>query len=76
VTRMTLLEEAAELGYEVQEGAFPLADLAASEEAFTSSSVREVMPVVELDGTPVGGGAPGETARELQRALRFRAEIS
>ena len=76
VTRMTLLEEAAELGYEVQEGAFPLAELAAAEEAFTSSSVREVMPVVALDGAPVGDGAPGETAAELQRALRFRAEIS
>jgi hypothetical protein len=35
-----------------------------------------VMPVVALDGAPVGDGAPGETAAELQRALRFRAEIS
>jgi len=73
VTRMTLLEEAAGLGYEIREGAFPLAELAGAEEAFTSSSVREVMPVVELDGAPIWDGAPGEAAKNLQLALRKRA---
>ncbi|MDQ4081435.1 MAG: aminotransferase class IV [Actinomycetota bacterium] len=73
VTRATLVEEAGALGYEVREGGFPLAHLAAAEEAFTSSSVREVMPVVELDGAPVGDGRPGSAARALQAALRARA---
>ena len=73
VTRATLLEEAAGLGYEVREGVFPLAHLAGAEEAFTSSSVREVMPIVDLDGRLVGDGAPGPTARALQAALRARA---
>jgi 4-amino-4-deoxychorismate lyase len=70
VTRATLVTEAASLGYEVREGAFPLDHLAGAEEAFTSSSVREVMPVVELDDLPVGDGAPGPVSRELQAALR------
>jgi 4-amino-4-deoxychorismate lyase len=73
VTRATLVEEAAAAGYEVREGVFPLAHLAGAEEAFTSSSVREVMPVVELDDRPIGAGAPGPTARELQQALRRAA---
>jgi 4-amino-4-deoxychorismate lyase len=73
VTRATLVEEAAGLGYEVREGVFPLAHLAGAEEAFTSSSVREVMPVVELDGRRLGDGAPGPAARDLQAALRARA---
>jgi 4-amino-4-deoxychorismate lyase len=73
VTRATLIEAAADLGYEVLEGSFPLAYLATAEEAFTSSSVREVMPVVELDGTPLGDGTPGSAARELQAALRAAA---
>ena len=73
VTRATLVEEAAHLGYEVREGAFPLAHLAQSEEAFTSSSVREVMPVVERNGAAVGDGRPGHAARQLQDALRTRA---
>jgi branched-subunit amino acid aminotransferase/4-amino-4-deoxychorismate lyase len=37
---------------------------------FTSSSVREVLPVVELDGRPLGSGERGEAARKLQDALR------
>jgi 4-amino-4-deoxychorismate lyase len=73
VTRSTLLEEAEGLGYAVREGAYPVAELAAAEEAFTSSSVREVMPVIELDGAPIGGGSPGPAARELQAALRRAA---
>jgi 4-amino-4-deoxychorismate lyase len=73
VTRSTLLEEAAGLGYEVSEGAYPVDELAAADEAFTSSSVREVMPVVELDGAPIGAGTPGPAARELQAALRRTA---
>ncbi len=73
VTRSTLLEEAARLGYDVREGAYPVDQLAAAEEAFTSSSVREVMPVIELDGAPIGAGTPGPAAGELQAALRRAA---
>jgi branched-subunit amino acid aminotransferase/4-amino-4-deoxychorismate lyase len=47
--------------------------MAGAHEAFTSSSVREVMPVVELDGARVGDGARGPAARELQAALRKAA---
>jgi 4-amino-4-deoxychorismate lyase len=73
VTRATLLEEAGGLGYVVREGAYPVDDLAAAEEAFTSSSVREVMAVVELDGRPLGAGRPGPAAIALQAALRHAA---
>ena len=45
----------------------------AAEEAFTSSSVREVMPVIELDGAPIGRGP---AADELQAALRHAAEAT
>ncbi len=74
VTRATLLELAGPLGYEVEEGVYPLARLARADEAFLTSSVREVMPVVELDGLPVGDGRPGPAAAALQRALRACAE--
>jgi len=73
VTRATLIEEAAAGGYEVREGVFPLEHMASADEAFTSSSVREVMPVVKLDGRPLGSGAPGPAAQELQDALRRAA---
>jgi branched-subunit amino acid aminotransferase/4-amino-4-deoxychorismate lyase len=67
VTRAALLELAPGLGYVVEEGVFPLVDALAGDEAFTSSSVREVLPVVELDGHPFGRGP---AADELQAALR------
>jgi 4-amino-4-deoxychorismate lyase len=70
VTRGVLLRLAPALGYSVREGTFSLADLAAAEEAFMSSSVREIMPVASLDGTPF---PIGPAARELQRALRAAA---
>jgi branched-chain amino acid aminotransferase len=51
----------------VEEGAFPLTQLLAAEEAFTSSSVREVMPLVEVDGQTLGRGPAADA---LQAALR------
>ena len=73
VTRAAVLELAGGLGYEVVEGAFPLTELAAADEAFTSSSVREVMPVTELDGQPLGRGPAADA---LQAALRREATQS
>ena len=73
VTRATLIVEAGKLDYEVREGVFPLEHLAGSEEAFTSSSIREVMPVVELDGRPLGPSVPGPAAKDLQVGLRREA---
>jgi hypothetical protein len=35
--------------------------------------VREILPVVELDGMPVGDGRPGDAAAALQAALRRAA---
>jgi 4-amino-4-deoxychorismate lyase len=73
VTRATLIAEAGGLGYEVREGVFPLEHLASSDEAFTSSTVREVLPIVALDDRPVGDGTPGDVAAKLQGALRGAA---
>jgi 4-amino-4-deoxychorismate lyase len=69
-TRAALLRLAPELGWAVEQGVFPLDQLAGADEIFTSSSIREVMPVVELDGRPVGRGP---AAPALQEALRAAA---
>jgi branched-subunit amino acid aminotransferase/4-amino-4-deoxychorismate lyase len=76
VTRGTLIELAVDLGYEVEVGVYPLDALAGAEEAFTSSAVREVMPIVAVDDAPVGDGRPGKAARELQEELRRCASSS
>jgi 4-amino-4-deoxychorismate lyase len=73
VTRDVLAGAAPSLGYKVVEGTFPVEELAAAEEAFACSSIREVMPIVALDGSPIGDGRPGEAAAALQAALREAA---
>lgn len=73
VTRAWVMRLAEQEGYRVEEGWFPLSDLASAEEAFTSSSVRELMPIVRLDGRPIGSGRPGDAASTLQAALRRTA---
>jgi branched-subunit amino acid aminotransferase/4-amino-4-deoxychorismate lyase len=70
ITRAALLELAPGLGFRVLEGVFTAEDLLGADEAFLSSSTREVMPVVEVDGTRVGEGVPGAAAAELQAGLR------
>ena len=67
VTRATLMELAPGCGYSVEEGAYPLERLLEADEAFTSSSVREVMPLTEVDGRPLGRGP---AADQLQEALQ------
>lgn len=70
VTRAVLLELAPGAGYEVEQGVYPLEDLLAADEAFTSSSVREVMPVIAVDDHPIHRGPAADA---LQKALREEA---
>ena len=55
------------------EGEFAVTELLAADEAFLTSSIREVMPVVAVDGVPIGDGRPGPAAARLQAALRLRS---
>jgi 4-amino-4-deoxychorismate lyase len=73
ITRAVLLDLAPGVGLKVVEGVYTAEDLAAADEAFLSSSTREVMPVVEVDGAPVADGRPGPAATDLQAALRHLA---
>jgi 4-amino-4-deoxychorismate lyase len=70
ITRATLCDLAPTLGLKVLEGVYTAEDLLAADEAFLSSSTRELMPVIEVDGAPVASGRPGPAAAELQSALR------
>ena len=69
-TRAALLELAAAEGIAVDEGEYALERLLAADEVFTSSSVRELMPVVEIDGHVF---EIGPAAVALQASLRRTA---
>jgi branched-chain amino acid aminotransferase len=68
VTRALVLELAVELGIAVDETARPIADLAAADEAFLSSTTREVQAIASVDGValPV---APGPVTMRLAAAF-------
>ena len=69
VMRATLLRVARQAGVVVEERAFTLADAHGAREAFLTSTTNPCVPVVALDGRPIGEGAPGPVSRRLAAAL-------
>jgi D-alanine transaminase len=59
VTRELVIELARAAGIDCREEPLGEAQLRAAREIWLSSSTKEVAPVVQLDGAPVGEGAPG-----------------
>jgi 4-amino-4-deoxychorismate lyase len=66
VTRAAVARLAGEAGYRVREGVFTLPVVLRAEEAFTSSAVRELMPVISIDGREL---PRGDAALRLQSLL-------
>lgn len=69
-TRERILGLAAGLGLACEPLRLLPGDLLGADEAFTASSVREILPVVTVDGAPIGDGRPGPLTRRLQAAYR------
>lgn len=66
ITRTAVVQFAADAGWDVQERPFSIAEAQAADEAFVTSATAFVMPVVEIDGRPVGNGHPGRRTLELR----------
>jgi len=73
ITRGFVIEAARDLGLEVTEVPLTPAQLLSADEAFISSSIREVVPVVRVDSEVIGSGRPGPLTLELLR--RYREKI-
>jgi branched-chain amino acid aminotransferase len=82
VTRAVVIEVARGEGLMVREEPHGPEALAAADEVFVSSTLREVMPVTSLvflessgeQKRPVGDGEPGPIARRLRAAFRTYVE--
>lgn len=68
ITRAAVLELAAAQGLSVAERPFGLAELLAADEAFLTSSLRGVAPLVRVDGRAIGVGRPGDVTRSVAGA--------
>jgi D-alanine transaminase len=66
VTRKSVLALAAEENLAIEERRFTLAEAYDAAEAFNSSASGFVMPVVSIDGKPIGDGAPGPLTKRLR----------
>jgi branched-subunit amino acid aminotransferase/4-amino-4-deoxychorismate lyase len=58
------------LGVELVEGVITIDDLLGADEMFLTSSFKEVLPVVMVDGKKVGGGKSGPVSKELLNLFR------
>jgi D-alanine transaminase len=74
VTRTTVFEVAKKLGFEIEERAFSVEETKAAREVFITAATTLVMPVVMLDGAPIGNGHPGLIALQLRDAFFAVAE--
>lgn len=60
----------------LDERPFTVAEALAAKEAFVTAASQIVMPVVRIDGQPVGAGVPGPVAAALRRIFHHHAEFS
>jgi D-alanine transaminase len=74
IRRRTLLELAQANGIPVLERAFSVAEAKAADEAFISSATTLALPVVSIDGDPVGKGSPGPISQKMREIYKARLE--
>jgi branched-chain amino acid aminotransferase len=73
VTRRVVLNLASQLGIPAAERPLLPEDLLGADEAFLTSTIREVLPITRVGERPVGAGAPGPVTLRLLSAFRERA---
>ncbi|PKQ07697.1 MAG: D-amino acid aminotransferase [Alphaproteobacteria bacterium HGW-Alphaproteobacteria-12] len=76
VTRRVLLEAAKHIGVEIVERPFTPEEAKSAREAFISASSSIAIPVIGIDGAPIGNAAPGALTLRLRAAYREIGELS
>ncbi len=74
VTRKFVLDLAREAGVTVEERGPRMEELESAEEAFISSTLKEVMPVARVDSRKIGDGRPGALTQHLRRLYLRKVE--
>jgi branched-chain amino acid aminotransferase len=73
ITRSFLFDVGRDAGIDVREETLHPEDLESADEAFITSTTRELSPVTRIDGRPVGSGRPGPITIRLLEGYRKRA---
>jgi branched-chain amino acid aminotransferase len=69
ITRGTVIQLAADLGYEVRAKRITRDDLYIADEAFFTGTAAEVTPIREVDGRTIGAGRRGPVTAKIQKAF-------
>jgi D-alanine transaminase len=75
ITRSVVIDAIKAQGLVFEERAFTVEEAYAAREAFITSASQIVLPVVRIDGRPIGNGAPGLIAAALRRDYHRHTEI-
>ncbi len=67
ITRKAVLKCAADLNMKVEERPFSVDEAKQAAEAFCTSATTFVLPIVEINGQPIGDGTPGPVAKALRK---------
>ncbi|WP_371229582.1 branched-chain amino acid transaminase [Roseovarius sp. 2305UL8-3] len=67
ITRDTVITLLRDAGYEVREREMDRSEFFCASEAFFCGSGAEVVPLINVDGEPIGNGAPGDITRQVQK---------
>ena len=70
ITRQKVIEIIRSRKLILKIGKFKLKELLSADEAFITSSLMEVMPLVEVDGKPINSGRPGGITLTLHKAYK------
>jgi branched-chain amino acid aminotransferase len=74
ITREFLFEVGTEIGVPVRDAVLKDADLFGADEAFLTSTTRELVPIVRVDDRKIGSGTPGPITRALLDGFRRQAQ--
>ena len=75
ITREFLFEVGRDIGVPVREQTLKDEDLFGADEAFLTSTTRELVPIVRVDGRTIGSGLPGPVTKTLLDEFRRKARI-
>lgn len=73
VTRISVIDIARQMGLAIEERPFTPEELFQAREAFISGAGTLVLPVVEVDGKPIGNGGPGAVTADIRQ--RYIAQL-
>jgi len=76
ITRSVVIDVVKAQSLAFEERAFSVEEAYTAREAFVTSASQIVLPVVRIDGRPVGNGAPGLIATALRRDYYSHAELT